>query len=80
MRYENTNWFREQRRLLRYTQQEIGDVLGVSKVTIIKWESDRTAPESDRCDSIAKALEMPFDLVAVYICRQAVAIRKKREG
>ena len=37
----------KQRKELNYTQEQLADILGVSRQSISKWESDIAYPETD---------------------------------
>ena len=44
-----------------YTQEQLADVLGVSRQSISKWESDTAYPETDKLIKIGKLFECSMD-------------------
>ena len=44
-----------------YTQEQLADVLGVSRQAISKWESDVTYPETDKLIRICKLFHCSTD-------------------
>ena len=44
----------KERKTLNYTQEQFADILGVSRQTISKWESDIAYPETDKLIEIGK--------------------------
>jgi transcriptional regulator with XRE-family HTH domain len=53
----------EWRELRGHTQQELGDVLGVSDVTVSRWETGRALLNTDVLAAVAEALHIePQDL------------------
>ena len=49
------------RKEYNYTQEQLADVLGVSRQSVSKWESDITYPETDKLIKIGKLFECSMD-------------------
>ena len=50
-----------QRKELNYTQEQLADVLGVSRQSISKWESDIAYPETDKIIELGKLFDCSMD-------------------
>ena len=50
-----------QRRELNYTQEQLADILGVSRQSISKWESDIAYPETDKLIELGKLFACSMD-------------------
>ena len=50
-----------QRKELNYTQEQLADVLGVSRQSISKWESDIAYPETDKLIELGKLFDCSMD-------------------
>ena len=44
-----------------YTQEQLAEVLGVSRQSVSKWESDIAYPETDKLIKISKIFECSVD-------------------
>ena len=44
-----------------YTQEQLADILGVSRQSISKWESDIAYPETDKLIALGKLFECSMD-------------------
>ena len=51
----------KQRKELNYTQEQLADILGVSRQSISKWESDIAYPETDKLVKMGKLFECSID-------------------
>ena len=51
----------KQRKQLNYTQDQLADILGVSRQSISKWESDITYPETDKLIELGKLFNCSMD-------------------
>ncbi|MBQ8388304.1 MAG: helix-turn-helix transcriptional regulator, partial [Clostridia bacterium] len=49
------------RKEYNYTQEQLADILGVSRQSISKWESDIAYPETDKLIKIGKLFECSMD-------------------
>lgn len=59
----------KQRRELNYTQEQLADILGVSRQSISKWESDIAYPETDKLIKLGKLFNCSMD----YLLKEEVA-------
>lgn len=51
----------KQRKELNYTQEQLADILGVSRQSISKWESDIAYPETDKLIKMGRLFECSMD-------------------
>lgn len=51
----------KQRKELNYTQEQLGEILGVSRQSISKWESDIAYPETDKLIRLGKLFDCSMD-------------------
>lgn len=51
----------KQRKELNYTQEQLADLLGVSRQSISKWESDLAYPETDKLIKMGKLFDCSMD-------------------
>ena len=51
----------KQRKELNYTQEQLADILGVSRQSISKWESDIAYPETDKLIELGKMFDCSMD-------------------
>lgn len=51
----------KQRKELNYTQEQLADILGVSRQSISKWESDVAYPETDKLIKMGKLFDCSMD-------------------
>ena len=58
-----------QRKELNYTQEQLADILGVSRQSISKWESDIAYPETEKLIELGKIFECSMD----YLLKDEVA-------
>ena len=56
------------RREKNYTQEQLAEILGVSRQSISKWESDIAYPETDKLIALGKLLECSMD----YLLKEEV--------
>ena len=49
------------RKEYNYTQEQLADILGVSRQSISKWESDIAYPETDKLVKMGKLFECSMD-------------------
>ena len=50
-----------QRKELNYTQEQLADILGVSRQSISKWELDIAYPETDKLIELGKLFDCSMD-------------------
>lgn len=58
----------KQRKELNYTQEQLADMLGVSRQSISKWESDIAYPETDKLIELGKLFDCSMD----YLLKEEV--------
>ncbi len=58
----------KQRKELNYTQEQLADILGVSRQSISKWESDIAYPETDKLIELGKLFNCSMD----YLLKEEV--------
>lgn len=51
----------KQRKELNYTQEQLADILGVSRQSVSKWESDVAYPETDKLVKMGKMFDCTMD-------------------
>lgn len=57
-----------QRKEMNYTQEQLADILGVSRQSISKWESDIAYPETDKLIELGKLFDCSMD----YLLKEEV--------
>ena len=57
-----------QRKELNYTQEQLEDILGVSRQSISKWESDIAYPETEKLIELGKLFDCSMD----YLLKEEV--------
>lgn len=58
----------KQRKELNYTQEQLADMIGVSRQSISKWESDSAYPETDKLIRLGKLFDCSMD----YLLKEEV--------
>lgn len=58
----------KQRKELNYTQEQLADILGVSRQSISKWETDIAYPETDKLIELGKLFHCSMD----YLLKEEV--------
>lgn len=58
----------KQRKELQYTQEQLADILGVSRQSVSKWESDIAYPETDKLIELGKLFDCSMD----YLLKEEV--------
>ena len=58
----------KERRELNYTQEQLADILGVSRQSVSKWESDIAYPETDKLIKLGKLFDCSMD----YLLKEEV--------
>ena len=62
-----------QRKELNYTQEQLADILGVSRQSISKWELDIAYPETDKLIELGKLFDCSMD----YLLKEEIT---KKDG
>lgn len=70
----NIKYFRKEKKL---TQNELAELLFVTRQAISNWETGKTRPDIDSLDAIAKALEI--DLMELLYGKEKRGLRKKQK-
>lgn len=58
----------KQRKELNYTQEQLAEILGVSRQSISKWESDIAYPETDKLIKMGRLFDCSMD----YLLRDEI--------
>ncbi len=58
----------KQRKELNYTQEQLADLLGVSRQSVSKWESDIAYPETEKLIELGKLFDCSMD----YLLKEEV--------
>ena len=66
------------RKEYNYTQEQLAEILGVSRQSISKWESDIAYPETEKLLSIAKELNVSLDYLFSERCHMVRPVSSKR--
>ena len=66
----------KQRKELNYTQEQLADILGVSRQSISKCESDIAYPETDKLIELGKLFDCSMD----YLLKEDVTEKIPRES
>lgn len=69
---------REIRNKRNITQEQLAELLSVSRQTISKWESGQGYPETEKLFSIAKALNVSLDYLFSERCHMVRPVSSKR--
>lgn len=69
---ENLRLVRKQRNI---TQEELAELLGVSRQAISKWESDNGYPETEKLLMLSKTLNISLD----YLMNDSMEIKEKEQ-
>lgn len=62
----------KQRKELNYTQEQLAEILGVSRQSISKWESDIAFPETDKLIELGKLFDCSMD----YLLKEEITEKK----
>ena len=54
------------RKMKHLTQEDIAEILGVTRQAVAKWEAGDTIPDLDKCRVLAELLEVSLDDLANY--------------
>ena len=58
----------KQRKELNYTQEQLADILGISRQSISKWESDIAYPETEKLIELGRLFDCSMD----YLLKEEV--------
>lgn len=51
------------------TQKEVAEAIGISNVTLIKWENGETVPTADKAEQLARLYKCPLN--RINFCRKS---------
>lgn len=71
MEQKSTNFLRDERKRLGFTQQNLAQELGVSDMTVKRWETGATAIPSDRLTAMSG---LGFDVLYILTGKHSQAI------
>ena len=54
------------RKIRQMTQEDVAEVVGVSRQAVAKWESGETIPDLDKCRMLAEFFEVSLDNLANF--------------
>lgn len=52
---------KKMRKIMRFTQEEVADKIGVSRQAVAKWESGETVPDINNCKALAELYGVALD-------------------
>ena len=64
------------RKEYNYTQEQLADILGVTRQSISKWESDIAYPETDKLIKIGKLFDCSMD----YLLKDEITEKSNESG
>lgn len=70
----------KQRKELNYTQEQLADILGVSRQSISKWESDIAYPETDKLIKMGKLFDCSMDYLLNEEITEKQSVNAKKES
>ena len=56
----------QMRKLLQMTQEDIAEILGVTRQSVAKWEAGDSVPDLDKCKQLADIFGVSLDDLANY--------------
>lgn len=67
------------RKILRFSQEELGQAIGVAKTTVWTWENKKNEPEKESLFSLSNliGLKNPFDFYTVDLSTVRLKIQDK---
>ncbi|MGE8205369.1 helix-turn-helix domain-containing protein [Heyndrickxia sp. NPDC080065] len=69
---------KKMRKMLRYTQEEVAEKIGVSRQAVAKWESGETVPDINNCKALAQLYDVALDdLVSDSDDKDEIGIKPK---
>lgn len=64
------------RKEYNYTQEQLGDIIGVSRQSISKWESDIAYPETEKLIELGKLFDCSMD----YLLKEDITEKNKLQN
>ena len=68
------------RKFRNMTQEDIAEMVGVSRQTIAKWEAGETAPDLEKARILAEVLEVSLDDLTNYEPREGLGLPVPPKG
>ena len=68
------------RKFRNMTQEDIAEMVGVSRQTIAKWEAGETAPDLEKARILAEVLEVSLDDLTNYEPRESLGLPVPPKG
>lgn len=72
------NRLKELRKVMGLTQEELADEIGVSKITILRWENGERVPKSDKAQALADFFGVSVGYLLGYEADSDIAIKKAK--
>ena len=68
------------RKMKNMTQEDIADIVGVSRQSVAKWETGETVPDLDKCKILAEIFEVSLDDLANYESEDSAGLPPPPKG
>lgn len=68
------------RKMKNMTQEDIADIVGVSRQSVAKWETGETVPDLDKCKKLAEIFEVSLDDLANYKSEDSMGMPLPSKG
>jgi len=68
------------RKMKNMTQEDIADIVGVSRQSVAKWETGETVPDLDKCKILAGIFEVSLDDLANYESEDSMGLPLPPKG
>ena len=68
------------RKMKNMTQEDIADIVGVSRQSVAKWETGETVPDLDKCKKLAEIFEVSLDDLANYESEDSMGMALPPKG
>ena len=68
------------RKMKNMTQEDIADIVGVSRQSVAKWETGETVPDLDKCKILAEIFEVSLDDLVNYGAQENMGLGLPPKG
>ena len=68
------------RKMKNMTQEDIADIVGVSRQSVAKWETGETVPDLDKCKILAEIFKVSLDDLANYESEDSMGVTVGDKG
>ena len=68
------------RKMKNMTQEDIADIVGVSRQSVAKWETGETVPDLDKCKILAEIFKVSLDDLANYESEDSAGLPPPPKG